>query len=104
LTLYYYTPDKDASVTCNAACLAIWPPLTGTTAPTAPAGVTGTFSTDPLPSGGSIITYNGWPLYLFVSDKKPGDTTGEDLNNQGTHTDPVWFVATPGLKATPTGQ
>jgi predicted lipoprotein with Yx(FWY)xxD motif len=34
------------------------------------------------------VTYNGWPLYYWVNDKKPGDTTGENVQN-------VWFVITP---------
>jgi predicted lipoprotein with Yx(FWY)xxD motif len=31
------------------------------------------------------VTYNGMPLYLWVNDKAPGDTTGQNVNG-------VWFV------------
>ena len=26
-----------------------------------------------------VLTVNGSPLYLFASDKKPGDATGQDV-------------------------
>lgn len=99
MTLYYYTPDKDKSVTCTGKCQSIWPPLTDSSAPAAPSGVTGTFGVDPNPAGGSVVTYNGWPLYTYAKDMSPGQTKGEGLNNSGGTTDPLWFVATPSLTA-----
>jgi predicted lipoprotein with Yx(FWY)xxD motif len=38
--------------------------------------------------GTTQVTYNGWPLYYWKNDSKPGDVTGENV--QG-----VWFVITP---------
>jgi predicted lipoprotein with Yx(FWY)xxD motif len=38
--------------------------------------------------GTTQVTYNGWPLYYFQTDKVAGDTSGENV--QG-----VWFVITP---------
>lgn len=97
MTLYYYTPDKDASVTCTGGCAAIWPPLmAGSSSPGPLAGAGGTWGSDTDPAGGSVVTYNGWPLYTFAHDTAPGQTNGQGL--QG-----VWFVATPSLAATPTG-
>lgn len=43
--------------------------------------------------GTSQITYNGWPLYYWVKDAKPGDTTGQNVGN-------VWFVADPDISPT----
>jgi predicted lipoprotein with Yx(FWY)xxD motif len=44
------------------------------------------------PAGGkSIVTYNGHPLYYYVGDKKPGDTTGQGLNQFGAG----WYVVNP---------
>ena len=38
--------------------------------------------------GGTQITYNGHPLYLYSGDKKPGDTNGQGLNTFGG----LWYV------------
>ena len=37
------------------------------------------------------VTYNGWPLYYFVKDQKPGDTTGQDIEGFGEE----WYLLTP---------
>jgi predicted lipoprotein with Yx(FWY)xxD motif len=92
MTLYYYTPDKGTGqATCTGACLAAWPPAllpSGVTKPTGDKGVTGALGTVSSPAGGSQVTYNGWPLYTWVKDKAPGDTTGQGVGGK-------WFVATP---------
>jgi plastocyanin len=53
--------------------------------------------------GSTQVTYNGWPLYYWVKDQKPGDVTGQNVNG-------VWFVvsakgdkieAAPGAAAAP---
>jgi len=89
MTLYLYTKDSPNTSNCYAACATAWPPLLTSGAPTAGAGVTAallgiTKRTD----GTTQVTYNGWPLYYWVNDKNPGDTTGENVQN-------VWFVVTP---------
>lgn len=96
MTLYYYTPDKHASVTCTGQCASFWPPLAaGSSMPTVP-GVSGTFGSAPNPAGGSVVTYNGWPLYTFAKDTAAGQVNGQGF--QG-----VWFVATPSLAASASG-
>jgi predicted lipoprotein with Yx(FWY)xxD motif len=35
------------------------------------------------------LAYRGKPLYTWVKDQKPGDTTGEGVNNN------TWHVAQP---------
>jgi len=100
MTLYYYTRDKDRSVTCLGGCEALWPPvpLSGATmAPNAPSGVSGTFGADPIASGELVLTYNDWPLYTYHGDTSPGEDNGEGIVGE-------WFVATPSLAATPSGQ
>ena len=37
------------------------------------------------------ITYNGHPLYRFVKDTKPGQTSGQGLNLSGG----LWWVMSP---------
>lgn len=95
MTLYYYTPDKGGKVTCTGQCAALWPPLaspSGSSNPTGGQGVTGPLATASNPAGGSVITYKGWPLYTWVKDKAPGDTTGQGV--QG-----IWFVVTPDVQS-----
>jgi predicted lipoprotein with Yx(FWY)xxD motif len=41
--------------------------------------------------GMTQVTYAGHPLYRFVSDKKPGDATGQGLNAFGA----PWYVVSP---------
>ena len=36
--------------------------------------------------GTKIVAYKGWPLYLWVKDTKPGDTTGDMVGE-------VWHTA-----------
>jgi predicted lipoprotein with Yx(FWY)xxD motif len=42
-------------------------------------------------SGGRLVTYKGHPLYYYVGDKKPGDTSGQGLDQFGAK----WYVLTP---------
>ena len=37
------------------------------------------------------VTYNKWPLYLWVGDSQPGQATGQGLNNLGG----LWYVLSP---------
>lgn len=92
MTVYRYTPDKGTGkVNCVGACLTNWPPLllpSGVDKPTGEKGVTGALSTVASPNGGMQVTYNGWPLYFFVKDTAPGNTTGQNVSGK-------WFVVTP---------
>jgi predicted lipoprotein with Yx(FWY)xxD motif len=37
------------------------------------------------------VTYGGHPLYYFVTDRKPGQTTGQGVNQFGA----PWWVISP---------
>jgi predicted lipoprotein with Yx(FWY)xxD motif len=89
MTLYLYTKDTPNTSNCYGSCASYWPPLLTTGTPVAGAGITSTLlGTTKRNDGSTQVTYNGWPLYYYVSDKASGDTTGENV--QG-----VWFVITP---------
>jgi predicted lipoprotein with Yx(FWY)xxD motif len=96
MTLYYYTPDKGQTApTCTGQCLANWPPLllpSGLTTAAGEKGVTGKLGTVTSPAGGMQVTYNSWPLYFWVKDKAPGDTTGQNVGGK-------WFVVPPDVAA-----
>jgi predicted lipoprotein with Yx(FWY)xxD motif len=86
MTLYIYTKDTANVSNCYDKCADAWPPLTVPTGQTATAeGIGGTLGTIVRTDGTSQVTYNSQPLYYWVKDQKPGDTTGQ---NVGT----VWFV------------
>jgi predicted lipoprotein with Yx(FWY)xxD motif len=89
MTLYMYTKDEPNQVNCSGDCLKAWPPLLVEGEPTAGAGVDADLlGTADLPDGTKIVTYNQMPLYLWVQDTKPGDTTGQDVGK-------VWYVVAP---------
>jgi hypothetical protein len=48
-------------------------------------------SSDPDPSGGRVVTYDGWPLYLYVSDPTAGTAHGQAINSAGG----LWYVISP---------
>jgi predicted lipoprotein with Yx(FWY)xxD motif len=91
LTLYMFVPDKDAKVTCVSLCAATWPPLFVASGGkiTAGAGVQQSMlKTDPDPAGGTVVTYDGWPLYGYTGDQAPGQVTGQAVDVNGG----FWYV------------
>jgi predicted lipoprotein with Yx(FWY)xxD motif len=89
MTLYMFTKDEPNKVNCAGDCLAAWPPLLADGAVTAGAGVDASLLGEAaLPDGSMIVTYNQMPLYYWVNDINPGDTTGQDVNK-------VWHVVSP---------
>ena len=86
MTLYAFdrdtTPGKSA---CNGQCAQNWPPLMASTTDAKPMGEWIIITRD---DGGEQWAYKGKPLYTWSKDQKPGDVTGDGLNN-------VWHVAKP---------
>lgn len=82
MTLYTFEKDADGKSMCNGKCAENWPPLTvdGGAAPS------GDFSVITRDDGKKQVAYKGKPLYYWVKDQKPGDKTGDGVNN-------VWHVA-----------
>lgn len=85
MTLYLFTNDEPGVSNCTGGCLAAWPPLLVEGEMVVPEGLPGVFATIERLEGGRQLTYNGWPLYFWVQDRQPGDTTGQGVND-------VWFV------------
>jgi predicted lipoprotein with Yx(FWY)xxD motif len=93
-TLYDFPPDKNMASTCYSACAALWPPLTTTGKPVAGKGVRASLlGTTKRKDGKLEVTYNHHPLYYFVSDQKPGQTTGQGVNQFGA---PWWVISAAG--------
>ena len=80
MTLYTFDRDSGGKSVCNGQCAANWPPLL------AHGPVSGDFGLITRDDGQQQVTYKGKPLYYWVKDQKPGDKTGDGVNN-------VWRVA-----------
>ena len=83
-----YTFDRDVADSgkslCNGPCAANWPPLMATDSDKASGG----YSVLTRDDGKKQWAYKGKPLYFWSKDQKPGDKTGEGVNN-------VWRSAKP---------
>lgn len=87
MTVYVYdkdTPNSGKS-SCSGECASAWPEVTTTSTSPKVDGVTGKVGTIKGVDGKTQVTINGWPLYTFVKDSKPGDTTGQGVGG-------IWWV------------
>ncbi len=89
-TLYTFANDADGASNCVDGCAANWPPLTVAESQevVVAEGVAGEVGTIERADGSLQVTYNGAPVYYWVNDVLPGDTTGQGRGD-------VWFVAQP---------
>ena len=83
-----YTFDRDAAGSgksvCNGQCATNWPPLMASDDDKA----SGDFSVVTRDDGKKQWALKGMPLYYWVKDTKPGETTGEGVMG-------AWHVAKP---------
>ena len=80
MVLYTLTSATSTSSPCDTSkCLSIWPPVSGSSKPSASGLSSAHFGTLTLPSGAKQLTYYGHPLYLFSGDSAAGQTNGEGL-------------------------
>ncbi len=84
MTLYTFDRDASGKSNCNGQCAANWPALTAA----ADAKPSGDWTVVTRDDGGKQWAYKGKPLYTFNKDAKPGDASGDGLNN-------VWHIAAP---------
>jgi predicted lipoprotein with Yx(FWY)xxD motif len=86
MTLYIY--DRDAANSgksvCNGNCAALWPPLMASDTDQG----SGAYTVIVRDDGKKQWAYQGRPLYYWVRDTRPGDKTGEGVNQ-------VWKAARP---------
>lgn len=86
MTLYTFDKDPaDASKSvCNGPCAVNWPPL----AADGMAKADGDWAPVKRDDGTMQWAYKGKPVYLWIKDQKPGDRSGDGVNN-------VWRIAKP---------
>jgi predicted lipoprotein with Yx(FWY)xxD motif len=90
ITLYDFVVDKGTTSACYGACAALWPPLLTHGKPVAGPGVKASLlGTTKRKDGKLEVTYGGHPLYYFVSDRRPGKTTGQSVDQFGG---PWWVI------------
>jgi predicted lipoprotein with Yx(FWY)xxD motif len=89
MTLYMFTNDEPGVSNCSGQCLENWPPFLTTGEVEAGDGVDDSkIDTIPFEGDQMLVTYDGYPLYYWVNDQEPGDTTGQGVGD-------VWFVVSP---------
>jgi predicted lipoprotein with Yx(FWY)xxD motif len=94
-TVYWFGPYTSSTSNCNGSCATYWPPVKGPAA--AGPGVTGKLGTITRSDGTTQATYQGHPLYTYVSDTAPGQAKGNGLNVSGG----VWHEVTVSGAAAP---
>jgi predicted lipoprotein with Yx(FWY)xxD motif len=82
MTLYTFDKDAVGVTNCYDKCAENWPPLIAD----AGAAPEGDFTLVDRTDGSKMWAYKGWPLYFWVKDEKPGDTTGDMVGE-------VWHTA-----------
>jgi predicted lipoprotein with Yx(FWY)xxD motif len=94
ITLYDFVTDEGTTSVCYGACAALWPPLLTKGRPVAGPGVRASLlGTTKRRDGRLEVTYNGHPLYYFVTDRKPDQTTGQGVKQFGG---PWWVLPAAG--------
>ena len=81
--LYMYTKDEKGKSNYTGAN---WPTFATTGAPWGGEGVKSELlSTFKREDGATQVVYNGWPLYYYKPDLKPGDMMGQNVGG-------IWYV------------
>lgn len=81
MTLYTFDKDTTGKSVCNGPCATLWPPAIAA----ADAKAEGDMSIITRDDGAKQWAYMGKPVYLYASDKKPGDKTGDNFKD-------IWHV------------
>jgi predicted lipoprotein with Yx(FWY)xxD motif len=85
MTLYTFDKDGAGKSVCNGPCATNWPPLFAMDGDTP----SGDYSIVTRDDGKKQWALKGKPLYFWIKDQKPGDTTGDGFLNN------AWHVAKP---------
>jgi predicted lipoprotein with Yx(FWY)xxD motif len=99
-TVYLWAKDGTNMSACSGACAAAWPPVTATGKLTATGGAKASdLGTITRSDGTKQVTYDGHPLYYFVGDSAPDQTSGQGSDSFGAK---WWLVAPSGAQITGT--
>jgi len=84
MTLYTFDKDEPGKSNCYEQCAVNWPPYLAA----ADAMAEGDWTIVDRTDGTKMCAYKGMPLYLWIQDTAPGQTTGDGVGG-------VWHLATP---------
>ena len=77
MTLYIFAKDTPGKSNCNGKCAKAWPPLRVAKGSKA----SGEWTIVKRDDGTKQWAFNGQPLYKWVKDKKPGQVTGDGVED-----------------------
>lgn len=90
--IYLFTREPGSKSRCYGECAVAWPPVFTRGTPRARSGVDADLlGTTRRRDGRRQVTYNGHPLYYYVTDTKPGQITCQDVVEFGG----TWLVVDP---------
>lgn len=99
-TMYAFAADSKGRSNCTESCLAYWPAVpVGAKPPQQAEGVTAKLGVLHRQDGTDQLTVDGWPMYTYIGDARPGETTGQGKDLSGG----LWWVVAPSGKWTTTG-
>jgi predicted lipoprotein with Yx(FWY)xxD motif len=94
--LYLFTKETTKRAACYGQCANAWPPFYAKGKVTAGKGVRqNSVGVTNRRGKRRQVTYNGHPLYYYVTDKAPGQVTCQDVFEYGG----TWLVVAPSGKA-----
>ena len=90
--LYLFTRERSKRSRCYGDCATAWPPFLASGGARAGKGAKADLlGTTKRRNGKTQVTYNGHPLYYYVSDNEPGEVLCQDVEEFGG----IWYVVSP---------
>jgi predicted lipoprotein with Yx(FWY)xxD motif len=90
-SLYLFEGDRPNVSRLSQAGFAVWPAFDAARTPIAKGGAIASKIATITTHGHRQVTYEHHPLYYYVGDKAPGNTTGQGLSEFGA----LWYVLSP---------
>jgi len=84
MTLYSFDNDAEGISNCYGGCAQKWPPLVVSGDVTLPEG----FDLVTRKDGSQQVAHQGKPLYTWIKDSAPGQTSGDGVGG-------AWHIVTP---------
>jgi predicted lipoprotein with Yx(FWY)xxD motif len=96
--LYLWVADSGGKSSCSGECAKVWPPVIASGTPKVSGGVSASqLGTIKRSDGSSQVTYNGHPLYYFISDSGAGTIKGQGSDSFGAK---WWLLGASGAAIT----